>query len=76
MNKAAHTAVAGDVVLITGHRVGDAPRTGQIIEIVGEESHELYRVRWEDGHESLFVPGSDAVIKHATGRRAPRKTKS
>ncbi len=27
---------------------------------VGDEEH--YRVRWEDGHESLFYPGGDARI--------------
>ena len=31
-----------------------ATHTGEIVEVVGENS---YRVRWEDGHESLITPG-------------------
>jgi len=34
--------------------------------------HEIYRVRWDDDHESVFHPGSDATIKHATRRPASR----
>jgi hypothetical protein len=37
--------------------------------------HESYRVRWDDGHESLFRPGSDATIKHSTRRPASPKAK-
>lgn len=76
MDKTARTAEAGDVVVITGHRVGEASRMGEILEIVGEKSHELYRVRWEDGHESLFAPGSDATIRHPTGRRPAKKART
>jgi hypothetical protein len=54
----------GDVVEITGHRVGDAPRLGEILEVIGRPEYHL-RVRWEDGHESIFYPGSDVVIKPA-----------
>ena len=50
----------GDIVEITGHSVGDAPRRAEVIEVVGEGEHEHYRVRWEDAHESVLFPGSDA----------------
>ncbi len=53
----------GDVIEITGHAVGDAPRTGEIIELLGGDEHRHYRVRWEDGHESIYFPGDDAVIR-------------
>jgi hypothetical protein len=58
----------GDVVAIDGRRVGDPGRTGEILAILGEPGHEHYRVRWEDGRESVFYPGSDAHIRprHAT----------
>jgi uncharacterized protein DUF1918 len=56
-------AVAGDEIVITGHSVGDAPRTAVILEVLGSEGHEHFRVRWEDGHESIFFPGDDAVIR-------------
>ena len=58
-------AQAGDIVEITGHRVGNAPRTGKILEVLGEPGERRFRVRWEDGHESLFYPSSDAVVRPA-----------
>jgi hypothetical protein len=67
-------AQAGDLVVITGHRVGEAQRLGEILEVLGEPSHERYRVQWDDGHESLFTPGSDAVIRHTTHAK-PRRRK-
>jgi hypothetical protein len=59
----------GWLVEVTGHRVGDAPRTGEILTVLGAGPHEHYRVRWEDGHESLFFPGSDVVVRPP--RRSP-----
>lgn len=60
----------GDYVEISGHRVGDAPRNGEILEVLGGETHPHYRVRWEDGRVSLLFPGSDVVVKHARRRRS------
>jgi hypothetical protein len=54
----------GDEIAITGHAVGDAARTAVILEVIGEPGHERYRVRWEDGHESIYFPGGDAVVRH------------
>jgi Domain of unknown function (DUF1918) len=53
----------GDVVAIHGHRVGEAERTGEVLEVLGESGHEHFRVRWEDGHESVFYPSNDAIIR-------------
>ena len=61
------TARVGDVIEITGHRVGAAPRTGEILELLGQSGHEHFRVRWEDGHESIFYPSSDAVVRARHG---------
>jgi Domain of unknown function (DUF1918) len=73
MNRTADEAVAGDVVVITGHRVGEKGRIGEILEILGDGEHARYRVRWDDGRESTFYPGSDASVRHAS-RRRPRRT--
>lgn len=56
-------ARAGDEIIITGHAVGDAPRTAVILEVLGEAPTERFRVRWEDGHESIYFPGGDAVVR-------------
>ncbi len=67
-------ATAGDEISITGHSVGDAPKTAVILEVLGDEGHERFRVRWEDGHESIFFPSDDAVIHHPKPK--PRKAKA
>lgn len=53
----------GDVVEVSGHRVGEKPRSGEILEVLGPPGHVHYRVRWDDGHESLFYPGSDTTVR-------------
>lgn len=62
MDTMQHAGV-GDLISIHGHRVGEAERTGEIVGVVEGEGREHYRVRWEDGHESLVYPGSDAVVR-------------
>ena len=65
-------AELGDRIEITGHAVGDTPRSGEIIEVLGEPGHEHFRVRWEDGHESITFPAEDASISRPKARR-PRE---
>lgn len=55
----------GAVVEIHGHHVGERARTGEVLEILGEAGHEHFRVRWEDGRESIFYPSNDAVVRPA-----------
>ena len=55
----------GDVIVVGGHHVGGERRLGEILEVRGEPGHERYRVRWEDGHESIFHPADgDATVHH------------
>ena len=75
MEKTAHKADAGDVIVIAGHRVGEAERTAEILEVLGDVPNERFRVRWEDGHESVLRPGSDATIRWVARRRASSKSK-
>ena len=67
------TTKRGDVVVVTGHRVGEPERTGEILEVLGEPGHRRYRVRWDDGHESIFYPGSDATVRHRARARKEKK---
>jgi hypothetical protein len=58
-------AAAGDRLIVKGHRVGEPDRDAEILDVRGPDGGPPYIVRWEeDGHESLFFPGSDAVIEH------------
>ncbi len=57
-------AHVGDMLEVTGHRVGERARLGEIVQVLGTPGHEHYRVQWDDGHESAaFYPGSDVTIR-------------
>ena len=62
---------AGDTVVISGHRLGQRERLGEILEVLADDGHARYRVRWDDGHESFFYPGSDATIRRPGSRPRP-----
>lgn len=47
-----------DRLVVQGAR---GTRVGVVIEVIGAQS---YRVRWEDGHESLIAPGPGATVQH------------
>ena len=53
----AHT---GDRIVVESERVSQAPRRGIVEEILQDEPARL-RVRWDDGHTSIFTPAAGAV---------------
>jgi hypothetical protein len=58
-------AAAGDHIIIRGHRINEAAREAVVLEARGADNHAPFMVRWlDDGHEGLFFPGPDAVVKH------------
>lgn len=62
------TGNVGDRVVVESERVGQAAREGEIVEVLGSASEVHYRVRWQDGHESIFFPsaGSVTIIRKQT----------
>jgi Ala-tRNA(Pro) deacylase len=68
--KEREAAGPGDVIEVTGRRVGDTARVGEIREVLGTIERPYYRVKWDDGHETVFFPGSDTVVRHE--RRSPQ----
>ena len=70
MSQSAHElhGHVGDVIVIEGHRLGESPRKGEILEVLGGPGHEHYRVRWDDDRETIFYPSNDATIHRATIR--------
>ena len=55
----------GDRIVIRGHRIGEANRDCEVLDVRGVDGAPPYLVRWEDSdHEALFFPGSDAVVEH------------
>ena len=55
-------AKVGDELVIDGLHTGDPPREGEIMEVLERGGVVHYRVRWDDGHETLFYPGSNAHV--------------
>jgi hypothetical protein len=51
---------AGDVIVVESERVGQPPRRGVIEEVLREE-HPRFRVRWDDGHTSIFTPSAGSA---------------
>jgi hypothetical protein len=37
------------------------PRTGVVEEVVSEPPTPRYRIRWDDGHESIYTPAAGAL---------------
>ena len=66
---------AGDVVAIRPRRVGEPARLGEVLEVLGEVFHRHYRVRWEDGHESILYPGNGTSIEARVRRPEPEELK-
>jgi hypothetical protein len=54
----------GDTIVVESERFDASASRGVIEEVVRDEPP-CYRVRWEDGHTSVFVPSAGAArIKH------------
>jgi Domain of unknown function (DUF1918) len=59
-------AEVGDTIILDSVDVGQPTRQGSILEVRSDANHEHYRVRWDNGQESLFYPGTTARIIHQT----------
>jgi hypothetical protein len=57
-------AKVGEVLVLKANHVGEPDRTGEILEVRGDEGSPPFLVRFEDGHEGLVFPGPDAVVHH------------
>ena len=58
------TGKPGDRLIVESEHVDEPQRKGEILEALGQGEGLHYRVRWDDGHESLFYPlaGSSTVV--------------
>jgi hypothetical protein len=61
----------GDRLIVEGEKLGQRRRTGKVIGAEGNPSQQRLWVRWEDGHESLFIPGPGARVER-TGKGSKR----
>jgi len=51
-------AKVGDRIAVESERVGQAAREGVVLEVLSPGDAAHYRVRWADGHESVFFPNA------------------
>ena len=67
------TARAGDLIVVESERVAQSVRRGVIEEVLREETPR-FRIRWDDGHTSIFTPSAGAARieaqKKATGQKS------
>jgi hypothetical protein len=61
-------AQVGDWIEVHGLH-GQPSRRGQIVELLGHDQHEHYRVHWDEQHESIVYPADGIVI---TPQHLPR----
>jgi Domain of unknown function (DUF1918) len=63
------SAKAGDRIEIESETVGTPTREGEILEVMQGELSVRYRIRWQDGHETVFTPSG------GTARIIPKRAK-
>jgi hypothetical protein len=68
------TAKTGDRIHVESETVGTPTREGEILEVIEGEIGVRYRIRWEDGHETVFTPsgGSARIVPRKPTRRRAR----
>ena len=62
---------AGDKILVESERAAQPGRTGVIEEVLREDARR-FRVRWDNGRESIFSPG-DGVARIETKKGKKRR---
>ncbi len=62
----AHT---GDRIVIESRKVGGGRKTGEVIEVIEGVGGRHYRVRWDDGHETILYPSADAFVTSGGSER-------
>jgi hypothetical protein len=55
------TLKAGDRVVAESQQIGRPARSGVIQEVVRSEPRPRYRIRWDDGHETVYTPDAGAL---------------
>ena len=55
-------ARVGDEIVVDAVHTGEPKREGEILEVEVRDGVVHYRVRWDDGHETIFFPGSTSHV--------------
>jgi len=69
----------GKRVVAESESTGRRPRSGVVEEVVRGDPSPRYRIRWDDGHESIYTPSAGALRAEPRSSRqrqaSPRKRK-
>ncbi len=67
----------GKRVLVESESTDRRPRAGVIEEVLRGDPSPRYRIRWDDGHETIYTPASGALrAEPAASARARRHHES
>ena len=64
----------GTPVVTQAGSTSKGPRRGVIEEVLRGDPSPRYRVRWEDGHESVYTPADGALKAQPRRRRTSTST--
>jgi Domain of unknown function (DUF1918) len=59
---------AGTRVEVESESTERPSRRGVIEEVLREDLHPRYRIRWDDGHETIYTPAAGALRVESAGR--------
>ena len=68
----ATAAQVGDRIVVDSDKVGVPARQGEILQVTPHESHDEFRVRWDDGHVSEIRPHGASYRIQAKAKGARR----
>jgi hypothetical protein len=60
----------GNRVEVESESTEQKPRMGVIEEVLREGHSPRYRIRWDDGHESIYTPAAGALRPAARSEKA------
>ena len=69
------SAKIGDRIVVESERAAQSSRAGVIQEVLAQNPDRV-RVRWDDGHESVYTPADGALKAQPRRRRAPTAGRS
>jgi len=64
----------GKRVVAESESTSRRPRAGVVEEVLRGDPLPRYRIRWDDGHQSIYTPASGALRAEPRPKRQPRST--
>jgi hypothetical protein len=68
-------AEVGDTIVVESEKVGQPSRTGVVEEVLAEAPPRL-RVRWNDGHSTIFSPSAGGATIERAKAKSPKRVKA